>query len=86
MTADDLSAPLGQSKSRQRRRRVPAIVPRALVGVLALALLVFVSASVGHEFKLKEVLFLSVALVILSVLVFVRGLGLPFSVWPRFLG
>ncbi len=51
----------------------------------ALGLLVFASAYVGHEFKLKEVLFLSVALVILSVLVFVTGLGLPFPIWPRFL-
>lgn len=59
---------------------------RRLGLVLALALLVFVSAFVGHEFKLTEVLFLSVALVILSVIVFVMGLGLPFPVWPRFLG
>jgi hypothetical protein len=58
---------------------------RPLGLVLALALLVFVSAFVGHEFKLKEALFLSVALIILSVLVFVMGLGLPFPVWPRFL-
>lgn len=58
---------------------------RPLGLVPALAFLVFVSAFVGHEFELKEVLFLSAALIILSVLVFVRGLGLPFPVWPRFL-
>jgi len=53
--------------------------------VLDLTLLVFTSASVGHEFKLREVSLLSVALVALSVLVFVKGLGLPFPIWPRFL-
>ncbi len=58
---------------------------RPLGLVLALALLVFVSALVGHEFKLKEVFFLSVGLIFLSVLVFVMGLGLSFSIWPRFL-
>jgi hypothetical protein len=54
--------------------------------VVALALLVGVSAFAGQEFKLKEVLLLSVVLIILSVLVFVKGLGLPFPLWPRFLG
>ena len=54
--------------------------------VLALALLVVVSAFAGHEFKLREVLLLSVVLIILSVLVFVKGLGLPFPLWPKFLG
>ena len=58
---------------------------RPLGLVPALAFLVFVSAFVGHEFNLKEVLFLSVGLIILSVLVFVMGLGLSFPVWPRFL-
>ncbi len=52
--------------------------------MLALALLVGVSAFAGHEFKLIEVLVLSVALIILSVLVFVKGLGLPFPLWPAF--
>ncbi len=54
--------------------------------VLALALLVFVSAFAGHEFKIKEVLLLSLVLIIFSVLVFGKGLGLPFPVWPGFLG
>jgi hypothetical protein len=53
--------------------------------VLALALLIVISAFAGHEFKLKEVLLLSVVLIILSVLVFVKGLGLPFPLWPKFL-
>jgi hypothetical protein len=54
--------------------------------VLALALLVFVSAFAGHEFKLREVLLLALALILLSVLVFVKGLGQPFPLWPKFLG
>jgi hypothetical protein len=53
--------------------------------VLALVLLVVISAYAGHEFKLKEVLILSAVLIILSVLVFVKGLGLPFPLWPKFL-
>jgi len=53
--------------------------------VLALALLVVISAFAGHEFRLKEVLLLTVVLAVLSVLVFVKGLGLPFPLWPRFL-
>lgn len=54
--------------------------------VLALALLVVISAFAGHEFRLKEVLLLTVVLAILSVLVFVKGLGLPFPLWPKFMG
>jgi putative tricarboxylic transport membrane protein len=50
--------------------------------VLATGLLIFVSAWGGHEFKVKEVTILSVALAIFSVLSFVHGLGLPMNVWP----
>jgi hypothetical protein len=52
--------------------------------VLAVALLVVVSAFAGHEFKLREVLVLSVLLIIFSLLAFVKGLGLPFPLWPKF--
>ena len=54
--------------------------------VLALLVLIVVSAFAGHEFKGKEVLILSIVLILLSVLVFVKGLGLPFRLWPKFLG
>jgi hypothetical protein len=54
--------------------------------VLSLACLVGVSAFAGQEFRFKEVFVLSVVLIVLSVLVFVKGLGLPFPLWPRFLG
>jgi hypothetical protein len=54
--------------------------------VFSIALLVVVSALAGYEFKLKEVFILSVVLALLSALVFVKGLGLPFPLWPGFLG
>ncbi len=50
--------------------------------VLALALLVGVGALGGHEFRWKEVAILYVVLAAFSVFVFVKGLGLPFPVWP----
>jgi len=50
--------------------------------VLATAALVFISAFGGHEFKWKEVSILYVVLIIFSVLVFVKGLTLPFPLWP----
>jgi hypothetical protein len=54
--------------------------------VLATAVLVFVSALGGHEFKSKEVLLLYIFLILFSVLVFVKGLTLPFPLWPEALG
>ena len=54
--------------------------------VAATAVLVFVSAFGGHEFKWKEVTLLYVFLILFSVLVFVKGLTLPFPLWPEFLG
>ena len=53
--------------------------------VLASAALIFISAYGGHEFKWKEVTWLTIALVIISVLVFVKGLTLPFPVCPSFI-
>lgn len=54
--------------------------------VLATAALVFISAYGGHEFKWKEVIILYIALIVFSVLVFVKGLTLPFPLWPAVLG
>jgi hypothetical protein len=54
--------------------------------VLATAVLVFIAAFGGHEFKWKEVTLLYVFLIVFSVLVFVKGLGLPFPLWPEALG
>ena len=50
--------------------------------VLSLAVLVIVGAFGGFEFRWKEVTILYVVLAIFSVLVFVKGLGLPIPVWP----
>ena len=54
--------------------------------VFALALLIFIAAFAGHEFDFKEVLILSVVAIFFSVLVFVKVLGLPYPLWPKFLG
>jgi hypothetical protein len=59
---------------------------RPLGLVIATAVLVFASALGGHEFKLKEVTILYVALIVFSVLVFVKALTLPFPLWPDALG
>src|SRR6185436_14024762 len=53
--------------------------------VLALVVLIFVCAFGGHEFKAREVAILTVVLIIFSVLVFVKGLTLPFPLWPDFM-
>jgi putative tricarboxylic transport membrane protein len=52
--------------------------------VIASAALIFISAYGGHEFKWKEVTILTLVLVIFSVLVFVKGLTLPFPICPDF--
>jgi len=57
--------------------------PVGLVG--ATAALVYVSALGGHEFKWKEVTILFVVLILFSVLVFVKGLTLPFPICPGFI-
>jgi len=41
VTADDLSAPLGQLKSRKSRLRVPPVLAPIIAGVLTLVLLFF---------------------------------------------
>jgi hypothetical protein len=53
--------------------------------ILATALLVFISAFGGHEFKWKEVTILYIVLIVFSILVFVKGLTLPFPVCPNFM-
>ena len=53
--------------------------------VAATAALVFISAFGGHEFKWKEVTILFLILIVFSVLVFVKGLTLPFPICPAFI-
>jgi hypothetical protein len=57
--------------------------PVGLIGTTAAV--VFISAAGGHEFKWKEVTILAVALIVFSVLVFVKGLTLPFPICPDFI-
>jgi hypothetical protein len=52
--------------------------------VLATAVLVFVGAFGGHEFRWKEVTILYVVLVVFSIVVFVKALSLPFPICPDF--
>jgi len=52
--------------------------------VAATIALVFVSAYGGHEFKWKEVTILTAVLLVMSVVVFVKGLTLPFPICPQF--
>ena len=52
--------------------------------VVATAALVFISAAGGHEFKWKEVTILFIILILFSVFVFVKGLTLPFPIWPEY--
>jgi putative tricarboxylic transport membrane protein len=53
--------------------------------ILATAALVFIAAFGGHEFKWKEVTILYIVLIVFSILVFVKGLTLPFPVCPNFM-
>lgn len=57
-----------------------ALKPLGLV--LATVLLIVISALGGHDFRNKEIVILTVVLVLFGVLVFVKGLGLPFNLWP----
>jgi hypothetical protein len=52
--------------------------------MLATGALVYVSAFGGHEFRWKEVTILYVILAAFSWLVFVKGLALPFPMWPAY--
>jgi putative tricarboxylic transport membrane protein len=53
--------------------------------IAATAALVVISAMGGHQFNWREVAILAVALIVFSVLVFVKGLTLPFPLWPAIL-
>jgi hypothetical protein len=51
--------------------------------VAAIFALIMVSAFGGNDFRFKEILILTVILVLGSVAVFYYGLGLPFNLWPE---
>ncbi len=52
--------------------------------VPALVALIFVSAASGREFKFKEVLLLTILLGVMSVAMFIWGLGLPYPLIKGF--
>ena len=53
--------------------------------LVALAALVLISSLGSHEFRLRDVLLLTVALAVVVVLVFIYGLGMTVPVLPEFL-
>ena len=57
-----------------------ALKPLGLV--LSTVILIVVSAVGDHDYRKKEIAILTIGLVLFGVLVFVKGLGLPFNLWP----
>jgi hypothetical protein len=57
-----------------------ALKPLGLI--LATVLLIVLSAVGGHDFRKKEIVILTIVMVVFGVFVFVKGLGLPFNLWP----
>ena len=53
--------------------------------VIAITLLIAISAVASHEFDWKETAISIIVLLVMSELVFVKGLELQFPVWPKFL-
>lgn len=53
--------------------------------VISATLLITISASASREFRLKETLISIAVLLMMSWLVFIKGLELQFAVWPSFL-
>ena len=51
----------------------------------SVTLLILVSAFASHEFSWKETVGSIIVLLVMSYLVFVKGLELQFPVWPTFL-
>jgi hypothetical protein len=57
-----------------------ALDPLGLVA--SIILLIGISALAGHEFHWLETIVLTLVLLVVSIVVFVWGLGLQFKVWP----
>lgn len=49
--------------------------------VPSLVVLFFVSALAGHEFKLKEVIILTIVMILFAYGVFIYGLGMPYRLF-----
>jgi len=63
-----------------------ALALKPLGLVLATAIVVGVGAFASHEFSWKATIVLAAILAAFAVAVFYYGLGLPFNIWPEFLG
>ncbi len=59
-----------------------ALLLRPLGLVIATGALILVSALGGSEFKIKEVVIEIACLVVFALVIFVKGLGLPFTLCP----
>lgn len=59
-----------------------ALLLRPLGLIAATFALILVAALGGYDFRMREVIILYVCLAIFAVLVFVKGLGLPFTLCP----
>jgi len=51
----------------------------------SIVVLIGVSALASHEFKLRDTVISTIVLIVLSYVVFVKGLELQFPVWPKFM-
>ena len=54
--------------------------------IITTIILIFGASLAGHEFKFKEITLVSIGLAIFCALAFVKGLGLPFPIWPELRG
>ena len=53
--------------------------------IVAIVVLIWIAAPASHEFKVRDTLIATVVLLLLSYLVFVKGLELQFPFMPKFL-
>lgn len=54
--------------------------------VVAITALIGVSSLASHEFRLRDTTITIVVLLVMSYVVFVKGLELQFPLWPKFMG
>lgn len=63
-----------------------AVIKLPAMGLMAaIYALTFIASLAGEEFRFKEVAIVATVLAVMSYLVFVRLLNLPFLVWPAFI-
>ncbi len=53
--------------------------------IIALVALIVVSSLGSHDFKRKEIVFLTIGLIVLVMIAFIWGLKLTIPVWPAFI-